>query len=270
MPKNPYLEIEDLPISTEEPERVNPYLLARENPYLEAAEVPILERGVEPTLFQRGKETVTDFFRRNPGLGPLTEEDYAAFKPTDVLIPEEPAIEPTITGVSALDIEGQLLPVEPIEPIDPTLAMAGLTPEEAALGRPISAITGEPIPTPEEEAAAGRAAMAIIPYGFASAVRGVVPPALERAVMDPLTKAIVGKEYVSPIDEALKIGEYLPEEARAAVGVPAHMVGAIVPLGVSFKTANAIMKTVGLPADLVLRTGPVMDRIAGHVQELRS
>lgn len=135
----------------------------------------------------------------------------------------------------------------------------------AAMTRPISTITGEPVPTPEEAAAGGRAAMAIVPYGFASAVRGMVPGALERAVMDPIAKAVVGKEYVSPIDEALKIGKYLPEEAQVAIGAPAHMAGAVVPLSISFKTAGAMMKAAGLPADLVLSTGPVMDRVAGHV-----
>jgi hypothetical protein len=223
---------------------------------------PAFVQGQPPTMLERGREAVTDFFRRDPGLGPLTEEDYAAFEPADVSIPGEPATEPTTSDIPISDIEGQL---PPVEPIDPTLAMAGLTPEEAATGRPISTVTGKPVPTPEEEAAGGMAAMAVIPYGFASVVRGMVPPALERAAMDPLTQAIVGKEYVSPVDEALKIGKYLPEEGQMAIGAPAHMAGAIVPLSISFKTAGAIMKAVGLSPDLVLRTGPVMDRITAHV-----
>lgn len=223
---------------------------------------PSFRQGQPPTMLERGKEAVTDFFRRDPGLGPLTEEDYAAFEPADVSVPGEPAIEPITPDISISDIEGQL---PPVEPIDSTLAMAGLTPEEAAMGRPISAITGKPVPTPEEEAAGGKAAMAIIPYGFASAVRGIVPDALERTVLNPLTQAIVGKEYVSPIDEALKIGKYLPEAGQMAIGAPAHMAGMYVPLSAAFKFTNALMKAVGLPPDLVLRTGPVMDRIAGHV-----
>lgn len=135
----------------------------------------------------------------------------------------------------------------------------------AEMMRPTSTVTGEPVPTFEEEAAGGRAAMAIIPYGFASVVRGLVPGALERAALDPLTQAVIGKEYVSPIDEALKIGKYLPEAGQMAIGVPAHMAGMVVPLRASSQLAGALMEAVGLPLNLVLRTGPVMDRITGHI-----
>ncbi|MCK4525987.1 hypothetical protein KAW18_01345, partial [candidate division WOR-3 bacterium] len=135
----------------------------------------------------------------------------------------------------------------------------------AEMMRPVSTITGEHVPTFEEKAAGGRAAMAIVPYGFASVVRGMIPGALERAVMDPITKAVVGKEYVSPIDEALKIGKYLPEAGQVAIGAPAHMAGMIAPLRASSQLAGALMEAVGLPLNLVLRTGPVMDRITGHI-----
>lgn len=129
----------------------------------------------------------------------------------------------------------------------------------------VSTITGKPIPTPEEKAAGGKAAMAIVPYGFASAVRGMIPEAAEKAIMQPITKALLGKDYVSPVSEAQKIGKYLPEGVQKAIGTPAQMAGAVVPLSIAFKTANAVMKAAKLPVDLVLTTGPVTSRIAGHI-----
>jgi hypothetical protein len=47
-----------------------------DNPYLKAADIEVLGQGRQPTLWERGKEAVTDFFRKEPGLGPLTPEDY--------------------------------------------------------------------------------------------------------------------------------------------------------------------------------------------------
>ena len=277
-----------------------------------AALIPTQEQ--PPTMLERGKEAVADFFRPSfapeptvpAGMEGMPESAIPAGMPEDIpgrraeiserlgqinaeaITDSIDSLQTQIEELSSQAVDGALSPdlyeqytalrpqyEQAIEDYNARVTEAqGLTGEledlkqmeyGAEMTRPISTITGEPVPTPEEEAAGGRAAMAIIPYGFASAVRGMVPGALERAVMDPLTKTIVGKKYVSPIDEALKIGKYLPEAGQMAIGAPAHMAGAIVPLSVSFKTAGAIMKAVGLPPDLVLRTGPVMDRITAHV-----
>ncbi|OQX53186.1 MAG: hypothetical protein B5M48_03810 [Candidatus Omnitrophica bacterium 4484_213] len=254
---------------------------------------PSLKQGQPPTMFERGKEAISDIFRKDPGLGPLSEEDYAAFKPTNIsiakkeendqqsaIVPEgmEGMPESAIPTGMSMDIPARRAEVnkrlEQLDERDVAEArelrdeLQDLKQQEygTAMTRPISTITGKPVPTPEEKAAGGKAAMALAPYGFASAVRGMIPEALEKAIMQPITKATIGREYVSPIDEALKAsGKYLPEGAQKVVGAPARMAGTVVPLSRSFKVANAIMKAAGLPADLVLSTGPVVDQIAGHI-----
>ena len=254
---------------------------------------PSLKQGQPPTMFERGKEAISDIFRKDPGLGPLSEEDYAAFKPTNIsiakkeendqqsaIVPEgmEGMPESAIPAGMSMDIPARRAEVnkrlEQLDERDVAEArelrdeLQDLKQQEygTAMTWPISTITGKPVPTPEEKAAGGKAAMALAPYGFASAVRGMIPEALEKAIMQPITKATIGREYVSPIDEALKAsGKYLPEGAQKVVGTPARMAGTVVPLSRSFKVANAIMKAAGLPADLVLSTGPVVDQIAGHI-----
>jgi len=131
---------------------------------------------------------------------------------------------------------------------------------------PVSTITSKPIPTPEEVAKGGKAAMALAPYGAVSLARGMIPRAAEKAIAQPITKAVTGKDYTSYIDKGIsKFGEYLPEDTQKVVGGASQMAGAIAPISMSFKVANAMMKAFGLPIDLVLKTGPVIDQIAGHI-----
>lgn len=315
---------------------------------------PSLKQGQPPTMFERGKEAISDIFRKDPGLGPLSEEDYAAFKPADIsmskkekdrqkiveqkspgLLAPEPTVPPGMEGMPesaipagmSMDIPARRaeinkrleqinteLSTDNIEGLQSQLekitsrAVDGALPPDLyeqyiasrsqyekavedynakvteaqkligelqdlrqqeygmAMARPISTITGKLVPAPEEKAVGGKAAMALAPYGFASAVRGMIPGALEKAIMRPITKVTIGRKYVSPIDEALKAsGKYLPKGAQKVIGAPARMAGAAVPLNISLKTANAIMKAAGLPTDLVLSTGPVVDQIAGHI-----
>jgi len=129
----------------------------------------------------------------------------------------------------------------------------------------ISTITGKPIPTAEEKIEGGRVASNLAPYAFASAFRGLLPPALEHSVMQPIMKSL-GRDYVSPIDRAIRIyGEGMPESTQKVLGTIAQMSGAIVPISVSFKTASAIMKAAGLPANVVLKSGSMVEQIAGHI-----
>ena len=108
-------------------------------------------------------------------------------------------------------------------------------------GKPISTITGKPMPTPEEEFAGGRAAMMLIPHAFAAFTRGAIPEALETAIMEPVTKLMTGHSYISPITEAKRVsGELLPKPAREAMGVPAQMAGIVVPLSVFFLLSFAL------------------------------
>ena len=116
-------------------------------------------------------------------------------------------------------------------------------------GEPVSTITGKPIPTPKEEFASGKAVMTLIPHAFAAFTRGMIPEALETAIMQPVTKALTGYDYVSPITEAQRVsGERLPKVAQEIIGVPAQMAGIVVPLSIVFKTADAALKTIGLSA----------------------
>jgi len=41
----------------------------------------ILSQGQEPTFLGKAKDVISDIFTKEPGVGPLTEEDKEAFKP---------------------------------------------------------------------------------------------------------------------------------------------------------------------------------------------
>jgi GNAT superfamily N-acetyltransferase len=137
---------------------------------------------------------------------------------------------------------------------------------EKDLSRPISTITGKPTPTAEERFAGSKAIMNLIPYGFASFTRGLVPKAAEEAAMQPIIKALTGQDYVSPITEALKTsGKYLPENVQKAAGIPAQMAGIVAPLSVSFKTASSIIKTLGVSEEFLVKGSPILSTMAYNI-----
>lgn len=155
---------------------------------------------------------------------------------------------------------------QPAQPAQPApfaqegVQFQGLPPGASA---PISAITGQPVPTAQERFAGAEAALSVIPYAFASATRGMIPEALETTVMQPVTQAITGRDYISPITTAQQVsGAKLPPEAQQVIGMPAELIGMSAPLSIAFKTSNAIMKAVGLPADLVIGNASIAERMA--------
>ncbi len=90
---------------------------------------------------------------------------------------------------------------------------------------PISTITGKPVPTAEDKFAGGRDVIKLAPYAFASATRGMVPEALETAIMQPITKGLTGHDYVSPITKAQQISAPQSKAAQEAIGGISQMVG---------------------------------------------
>ncbi len=137
---------------------------------------------------------------------------------------------------------------------------------EGDFNRPISTTTGKPIPTTRELFAGGKAVMNLIPYGFASFTRGLVPKAAEDSIMQPLTKLLTGDDYVSPITEAMKAsGKYLSEDVQAMIGTPARMTGIILPLSISFNTASSIIKTLGVSEKFLIKDSPILSKMAYHI-----
>lgn len=129
-------------------------------------------------------------------------------------------------------------------------------------GRPISVVTGRPEPTSEERFKGAEAVVNLMPHAFASFTRGVIPEALETAIMQPITKAITGRDYISPATVAQRVSaEKLPPAAREVTGVPSQMLGAVAPLTASFKTADAALKTIGLSAK-ALKDTPLLTQLS--------
>ena len=212
-------------------------------PTLNKEEVDYLLGGNEPTQEIADKARRHAIDRMVEGKSPFREDEES--DKYERFLDDEPFdLEESITG-------------EPPEVKEPK--MAGL-PKGA--GRPISAITGKPEPTEEERFAGAEAVLNLIPYAFASTVRGVVPEALETAIMQPLTKTITGRDYVSPITEAQRVsGAKLPEPTRQIIGTPFEMAGAVAPLTASFKTADAALKTIGLSAKAIEGT-PLLTQLS--------
>jgi len=69
-------------------------------------EIPSFRQGVAPGVLERGKRAVTDLFQREPGVGPLTKEDYAAFEPADITRPEKTTPGYTGTWAKEYDVVG--------------------------------------------------------------------------------------------------------------------------------------------------------------------
>lgn len=137
---------------------------------------------------------------------------------------------------------------------------------EDDFSRSISTITTKPLPTTEEEFAGARAVMNLIPYGFASFYRGMIPKAAEDLIMQPVTKALTGHDYVSPIAEAMKVsGKHLPDNVQKLIGTPAQMAGVILPLSISFKTSAAILKTLGVAEDFLIHGSPLLSKVAYNI-----
>ena len=133
-----------------------------------------------------------------------------------------------------------------------------------SVGEPISTITGKPVPTAEDKFAGGRDVIKLAPYAFASATRGMVPEALETAIMQPITKGLTGHDYVSPITKAQQISAPQSKAAQEAIGGISQMVGAVVPLNVAFKTADVALKSIGLSAK-AMKGLPVLEQLTYHL-----
>jgi hypothetical protein len=136
-------------------------------------------------------------------------------------------------------------------------------------GRPISTLTGKEVPTSEENFETGNKRgllmMSLPAYALAAFTRGVIPRALETSVGNVYTKTFMGKDYISPIDEALKAsGKNIPGAGPAIIGTAAQLTGATVPIRLAFRAANEIMAAMGLPTDLVLSSGSAVEQIAAH------
>jgi len=136
-------------------------------------------------------------------------------------------------------------------------------------GRPISTLSGKEVPTSEENLETGNKRgllmMSLPAYALAAFTRGVIPRALETSVGNVYTKTFMGKDYVSPIDEALKAsGKNIPGAGPAIIGTAAQLTGATVPIRLAFRAANEIMAAMGLPTDLVLSSGSAVEQIAAH------
>lgn len=127
----------------------------------------------------------------------------------------------------------------------------------------ISTITGKPVPTTEEKFGQAGA----LPYFGASIVRGVVPKFIEDMVGENVIEPITGMPYRSPIEDTLKyFGEGLPnKKGKSIIGTVGETVGAALPVSEAFNFANWGMTKLGLPVDLVLKNGSVLEQIAGHI-----
>lgn len=185
-------------------------------------------------------------------------------------------------GIIPLD-QVQFAQDEPVLEEEPALR-TGIIPDES-LGRPISAITGKPIPTFEEKIEGAKAFASVPGYAFAKAIRGAVPKGVESAIrkfdspyLHMENYDLAGedtrekKEYSfknppSLIDDLVGLtGKNIPEgTGKGIIGGVAEMAGAAVPItgaakGASgiIKASEKILKTLGVSTDLVLKKSPVI------------
>lgn len=185
-----------------------------------------------------------------------------------------------------------IVPLESIKFDDDSQAdiRTGFIPDET-MGRPISAITGKPVPTFEEKIEGSKTALSLPAYTIARGIRGAIPKIVESAVrkfdfpaLHPENlKASFGdkkpkEEYSfknppSIIDDLVEFtGKNIPEgTGKDIIGGAAELVGAAVPVTAAsematgvIKASENILKTLGVSTGLILKGTPVTKALAKH------